>query len=125
IPIYNPFHMGGLFSTFMDATVGGIELMTGAFPARYDGRLSSVLDVRSADDARSGVHATADVSVLAATGRVGGSLGSGRGSWSLAGRRTFADALAATFSKDNFPYHFLDVHGHAAYTLPDNWRVAL
>jgi len=46
IPIYNPFHMGGLFSTFMDATVGGIELITGAFPARYDGRLSSVLDVR-------------------------------------------------------------------------------
>jgi hypothetical protein len=23
-PIYNPFHLGGLFSTFMDATVGGI-----------------------------------------------------------------------------------------------------
>jgi len=39
IPIYNPFHMGGIFSTFMDATVGGIELRTGAFPARYDGRL--------------------------------------------------------------------------------------
>src|SRR5438105_9405258 len=65
IPIYNPFHMGGLFSTFMDATVGGIELMTGAFPARYDGRLSSVLDVHSADETRTGVHATTDVSVLA------------------------------------------------------------
>lgn len=39
--IYNPFHLGGLFSTFADATVGGIELMTAAFPARYGGRLSS------------------------------------------------------------------------------------
>jgi len=123
IPIYNPFHMGGLFSTFMDATVGGIELITGAFPARYDGRLSSVLDVRSADDGRPGVHATADVSVLATTAQIGGALGSsGRGSWSLAGRRTYADAVAAAFSNDHFPYHFRDFHGHADYLLPHEWR---
>ena len=125
IPIYNPFHLGGLFSTFMDATVGGIELMTGAFPARYDGRLSSVLDVRSADETRPGVHTTADVSLLAATGRVAGALGDGRGGWSLALRRTYADAMASTFSRDNFPYHFLDLHGRANYTLPNEWRVAV
>lgn len=125
IPIYNPFHMGGLFSTFMDATVGGIELTTGAFPARYDGRLSSVLDVRSAEETRPGVHATADVSVLATTARVATSSGDGRGSWSLAVRRTYADAVAAAFSSDNFPYHFTDFQGHAAYALPDGWRLAV
>src|SRR6185295_14102628 len=90
-PIYNPFHLGGLFSTFMDATVGGIELMTAAFPARYGGRLSSVLDVRSLDDARPGVHASADLSVLGATGRLAGAFGGGKGTWSVAGRRTYAD----------------------------------
>jgi hypothetical protein len=125
IPIYNPFHMGGVFSTFVDATVGGIELMTGAFPARFDGRLSSVLDVRSADETRPGVHVTADISVLAATARVAGASGDGRGSWSFAARRTYADAMASTFSNDNFPYHFTDLHGRAAYTLPDDWRVTL
>ena len=125
IPIYNPFHMGGLFSTFMDATVGGIELMTGAFPSRYDGRLSSVLDVRSADETRPGVHATTDISVLAASGRLAGAFGDGRGSWSLAARRTYADAVASTFSTDNFPYHFRDLHGHATYALPNDWRVAV
>jgi len=124
IPIYNPFHMGGLFSTFMDATVGGIELMTGAFPARYDGRLSSVLDVRSAEDDRRDVHGTTDISVLAASGRLAGSLGE-RGAWSVAARRTYADALAATFSKDHFPYHFLDLHGHATYMLPGDWRLSV
>ena len=124
IPVYNPFHMGGLFSTFMDATVGGIELMTGAFPARYDGRLSSVLDVRSAEDERLGLHGTTDLSVLAASGRLAGSLGD-RGAWSFAARRTYADALAATFSKDHFPYHFLDLHGHATYELPGDWRLSV
>jgi hypothetical protein len=125
IPIYNPFHMGGLFSTFMDATVGGIELMTGAFPARYDGRLSSVLDVRSADEMRPGIHATADISVLATTARVAGSSGDGRGSWSLAARRTYADAIAAAVSSDHFPYHFGDLQGQASYALPNGWRVAV
>lgn len=125
IPIYNPFHMGGVFSTFMDATVGGIELMDGAFPARYDGRLSSVLDVHSADETRPGLHGNTDVSVLATTVRLAGALGTDRGSWSVAARRTYADAVAAAFSHDNFPYHFLDLQAHASYVLPADWRFAL
>ena len=36
-PIYNPFHLGGLFSTFIDPTVRDVTLMTGGFPARYGG----------------------------------------------------------------------------------------
>jgi hypothetical protein len=124
-PIYNPFHLGGLFSTFMDATVGGIELMTGAFPARYGGRLSSVLDVRSADDPRPGVHATADVSVLATSARLAGSVAEGRGTWSIAARRTYADALASVFTNNIFPYHFHDLHGRATYAFPGNVRLAL
>jgi Carboxypeptidase regulatory-like domain/TonB-dependent Receptor Plug Domain len=124
-PIYNPFHLGGLFSTFMDATVGGIQLMTGAFPSRYGGRLSSVLDVRSAEDRRPGVHASVDLSALAATARVAGSLGGARGTWSLAGRRTYADAVATVFTKNVFPYHFRDFHGHATYTIAENVRLAV
>jgi hypothetical protein len=124
-PIYNPFHMGGLFSTFMDASVGGIDLVTGAFPARYGGRLSSVLDVHSAEDARPGVHASTDISVLSATGRLAGSFGGGRGTWSFAGRRTYADAMASVFTRDVFPYHFRDFQAHATYTLASDVRLSL
>ena len=123
--IYNPFHMGGLFSTFMDASVGGIDLVTGAFPARYGGRLSSVLDVHSADDARAGVHGTADVSVLSAASRLAGSFGGGRGTWSISGRRTYADAMASVFTSNVFPYHFRDMQGHAAYALPGDVRLSV
>lgn len=124
-PIYNPFHLGGLFSTFMDATVGGIELMTGAFPARFGGRLSSVLDVRSADEARPGVHASADLSLIGATARLSGASSDGGGTWSLAGRRTYADAVTSLFSDDIFPYHFRDIHARGAYALPGNVRLAV
>jgi hypothetical protein len=125
-PIYNPFHLGGVFSTFMDATVGGIELMTGAFPARFGGRLSSVLDVRSADETRPGVNTTADVSVLGASARIGGLFGGGaRGTWSLAGRRTYADAVTAAFTDNLFPYHFRDFHARATYSLRREVRLAV
>jgi hypothetical protein len=124
-PIYNPFHLGGLFSTFMDATVGGIELMTGAFPARFGGRLSSVLDVRSAEDARAGMRGSADVSALGATGRLAGSFDEGKGTWSFAGRRTYADAVTTIFTDNIFPYHFRDFHGRATYVLPRDFRVAV
>src|ERR1043165_1511450 len=45
-PIYNPFHLGGLFGTFIEPMVGRVDLFTGAFPAAYGNRLSSVLDSR-------------------------------------------------------------------------------
>jgi hypothetical protein len=124
-PIYNPFHFGGLFSTFMDATVGGIELVTAAFPARYGGRLSSVLDVRSSEETRHGVHATADISALGASARVAGSFNGGLGTWSLAGRRTYADAATSLFTNNVFPYHFRDFHGRATYALPRGVRLAV
>ncbi|HKH90240.1 MAG TPA: TonB-dependent receptor [Gemmatimonadaceae bacterium] len=124
-PIYNPFHLGGLFSTFMDATVGGIELLTGAFPARYGGRLSSVLDVRSAEELRPGVHTTADISALGATARMAGGFGGGTGTWSIAGRRTYADAVQSIFTDNVFPYHFRDVQAHAAYVFANGTRVSV
>jgi hypothetical protein len=123
--LYNPFHLGGLFSTFMDATVGGIELLTGAFPARYGGRLSSVLDVRSAEESRPGVHTTADLSALGATARFAGGFRGGRGTWSVAGRRTYADAVQSIFTDDVFPYRFHDLQGHASYVLDNGMRVSL
>ena len=124
-PLYNPFHLGGLFSTFMDATVGSIELLTGAFPARYGGRMSSVLDVRSAEEVRPGVHTTADLSALGATARFAGAIDGGRGTWSIAGRRTYADAVQSIFTDDVFPYRFHDLQGHASYLIGTGTRVSV
>lgn len=124
-PIYNPFHLGGLFSTFMDATVGGLQLMTGAYAARFGGRLSSVLDVHSAEETRSGVNATVDVSALGTSAKLGGVIHDGRGMWSIAGRRTYADAVTAAFTANVFPYHFLDVHARGAYALSGSLRLGV
>src|SRR5690242_18828790 len=122
-PIYNPFHFGGLFGTFIEPAVSRVDMMTGGFPAPFGGRLSSVLNVRSAEDARSGVHGTTEVSLIASTLALGGALGSG-GTWSLAGRRTYADQIVNLVHRNGFPYHFADVHGHVAHSLPWGFRIA-
>jgi hypothetical protein len=113
-PIYNPFHLGGLFSTFLEETVGEIELLTGGFGARHGSRLSSVLDVRSAEPARTGLHGSAGISVIASSLTVGSASKNGRASWMLSGRRTYADKLVSLLSDRTFPYHFSDAQLHAS-----------
>src|SRR5215467_974433 len=124
-PIYNPFHLGGLFSTFIDPTVRDVQLMTGGFPARYGGRLSSVLDVHSADEVRSGVHGTAEVSLLASTGEVGGALDGGKLSWMIAGRRTYADQFVKLISTQRLPYHFRDEQAHMTYAFTPTTKLSV
>ena len=124
-PIYNPFHLGGLFSTFIDPTVRDVQLMTGGFPVRYGGRLSSVLDVRTADEPRAGLHGTAELSVLASTAEVGSAFANGKGSWTLAGRRTYADEFVKLISSNELPYHFRDEQAHASYAFTPSTRLSL
>ena len=121
-PVYNPFHFGGLFGTFIDPAVGRVEMQTGGFPARYGGRLSSVFDVQSAEDGRRGVHGTSEISLVATSLSLGGALGA-HGSWLVAGRRTYADQAVNLVKKNAFPYHFYDVETHLAYTLPGGIRL--
>lgn len=45
VPVYNAMHLGGFFSVFNPASLKSAELYKGAFPARFGGRLSSVIDL--------------------------------------------------------------------------------
>ncbi|MDB4916155.1 MAG: TonB-dependent receptor plug, partial [Gemmatimonadetes bacterium] len=116
-PIYNPFHLGGLFSTFLEETVGSIDLLTGGFGARYGGRLSSILDVTSSEPDKPGIHGSSNISVIASSLTVGSASPDGRSSWTLSGRRTYADKFIAAISDNNFPYHFSDAQFHGVKAL--------
>lgn len=125
IPIYNPFHLGGLFGTFIDAAVGEVELLTGGFSAQHGGKLSSVLNVKTAEEARPGVHGSTDLSLLATSSRLAGSHGNGRLTWSAAGRRTYVDkVMQAMKGADVFPYHFQDAQVHLRVLTPRGGSVS-
>jgi hypothetical protein len=114
--VFNPFHLGGVVSTFADEAVEGVEFLAGGFPARHGGRLSSVLEVDQRTGSLSRVHGSASVSLLSSKLHLEGPLPAGAGSWLVAARRTYADQLVETFSSSSFPYHFQDLVGRI--TLP-------
>src|SRR6478672_2378929 len=126
IPIYNPFHMGGLFGTFIDKAVSGVDVITGAFPSRYGGRLSSVLDVKSLEETRHGVHGTAELSLLSSSLFLGGALSQNKLSWNFAVRRTYADKVVEWIRGNNdFPYHFEDAQFRSRLALPNGGSLGL
>ena len=126
IPIYNPFHLGGLFGTFIDKAVSGVDVITGAFPSRYGGRLSSVLDVKSLEETRRGAHGTAEISMLSSSLFSGGSIATGKLSWNLAVRRTYADKVVEWIRGSNdFPYHFSDAQFRGRLLLPKGGTLGL
>jgi hypothetical protein len=124
IPIYYPFHLGGLLGSFIEPAVAALDMYTGVLPARYDGRLSALLDVRSAAESRPGVHGTADVNLLSSTASLGGTTRSSATSWLVAGRRTYADAAAKLVGRD-LPYHFQDANLHVTHRLSSDARLEL
>ncbi|MEJ2048246.1 MAG: TonB-dependent receptor [Calditrichota bacterium] len=108
ITVYNPSHMGGLFSNFLlDATKDAL-FIKGGFPAEYGGRMSSVLNVIS----KSGnmKHYTGSVGVSLLSSRLSMEIPVRNGSLLLAGRRTYFDQVLKMLDKE-FPYYFYDFQG--------------
>ncbi len=116
IPVFNPTHLGGFFSVFNGDMIDRVELQSGGFPARFGGRVSSVLEVET--DAGDGeFKAEGGVSLLATRLALGGGLSQGfreflgfrSARWRVSGRRSYFDqALKPVF---DFPYHLTDVQG--------------
>ena len=104
-PIFNPFHVAGVFSTFIDPAVGRVNIHTGALQARFGERLSSVLSVESANPTTSALRGTAEVSLVSSNASLGRTFLGGEGSWMIAARRTYADAVVNLFRPGTFPLH--------------------
>jgi hypothetical protein len=72
ITVYNPSHLFGLFSPFIAEAVSDVTLLAGGFPARYGGRLSSVLDVTTKEGNSKRFTGSGSASVIAAQGLIEG-----------------------------------------------------
>ena len=123
-PVFSPFHIFGVFSTFIDPAVGRVNVHTGALPARFGGRLSSVLSVESANATTSALRGTAEVSLVSSNASLSRTFHNGEGSWMIAARRTYADAVVNLFKPDLLPYHFADVQGHLETPIVGGVRFA-
>jgi hypothetical protein len=125
VPVFNPSHLGGMFSTFDNSAVQQVEFIAGAYPASYGGRLSSVLDVQFKEGDRNRTNVRGMVSALSAKLLVDGPVGKTGLSYLVGVRRTYADAVLAVFDPTILPYYFADAVAKITTGLPAGGKLAL
>ena len=135
VPVYNASHLFGFFSVFNSDAIKNVELTKGGFPARYSGRLSSVLDIRMKEGNLKEWHGSASIGLIASKLTVEGPLWKDRTSIIVSGRRTYIDVLAAPFIKmanqnNSGPtfrggYYFYDLNAKINHKINDKNRIFL
>jgi hypothetical protein len=108
-PIYDPSHLFGLFSVFNADVIKDSELYKGGIPARFGGRLSSILDVRTKDGNNKEFHGSGGVGSMAARMMVEGPLKKDKSSYIVSARRSYVDLFLKAAGQDNL-VSFYDVN---------------
>ena len=100
VPVYNVSHLFGFFSVFNADAVKSVELVKGGFPARYGGRLSSVLDIQMKEGNKNEIHGDVGIGLIASRLTLEGPFKKGKeSSFMVSGRRTYIDILAQPLIK--------------------------
>ncbi|MBO6026486.1 MAG: TonB-dependent receptor [Bacteroidales bacterium] len=95
VPLYNVNHAAGFFSAFNADAIKNVTLYKGNFPARFGGRLSSVVDVRMKDGDMYEYHGNFSIGLIASKINVEGPIIKGKTSFNLSFRRTYYDLFTA------------------------------
>ncbi len=127
-PIYNASHLLGFFSIINSDAINHVKLYKGAIPAKYGGRLSSVMDIRMKDGNDQKPSVTGGIGLIASKLTLEAPIKKGNGSLLIAGRRTYADLLLNLASEGalrNSGLAFYDLNMKANYKLGANDRIFL
>lgn len=127
VPIYNVSHLFGFFSIFNTEAIGDVSLTKGGFPARYGGRLSSVLDVRMKEGNMKEVKGDVSIGIVSAKATVEGPIEKDKTSFIVSARRTYIDVLAQPFLRlsnedARVGYYFYDLNLKFNHILNQNNR---
>lgn len=135
VPVYNASHLFGFFSVFNTDAINTVTLTKGGFPARYGGRLSSVLDIRMKEGSSKGFKAEGSIGIVASRLTIEGPIGKNeKTSFIVSGRRTYIDLLAQPIIKAasksqgasvGAGYFFYDLNAKVNHTINANNRIFL
>jgi hypothetical protein len=130
--VYNANHLFGFFSVFNGDALKSVELTKGGFPARYGGRLSSVIELNMKDGNREKLHGEGGIGLIASRLTLEGPFTKNkRGSFLLSGRRTYLDVIAAPIiasesnGRTKAGYYFYDFNAKANYDFSPRNKVYL
>lgn len=116
--VYNVNHLFGFFSLFNGDALKSVELVKGGFPARYGGRLSSVLEMNMKDGNKEKISGEAGIGVISSRLTLDGPIIKNKSSFLISGRRTYLDILTRPLMKKEngvVGYYFYDLNAKVNY----------
>ena len=134
VPVYNASHALGLYSIFNPATVSRTKVVKGVFPARYGGRISSVLDVRTKEGNNRKLSGEGEVGPLSGSLLLEGPIVSEKSSFLVSYRRSFIDFFSRPIYKNRLEtdstsgelsYYFYDINAKVNHRFSEKDKVYL
>lgn len=131
VPVYNADHLFGFFSVFNPDAIKSVSFYKGGFPARFGGRLSSVLDIRMKDGNEKELHGNFSIGLISSKINLEGPLVKNKTTFNFSARRTYADLLAQPFIKSGSNgneaggYFFHDLNMKITHKFNDRSRIYL
>jgi len=126
-PVYNAFHLFGFFSLFNGDALKTIELTKGGFPARFGGRLSSVLEMRMKEGNQQKIKGEGGIGLLSSRFTLEGPIWKGKTSFLVSGRRSYLDILIAPFQSadSKAKFYLFDLNAKVNHTFSDKDKLYL
>lgn len=122
--IFNSSHLFGFFSVFNPDAIKDIKLYKGGIPAKYGGRVSSVLDIYQKDGNSNEFHMNGGIGFVSSRLLAEGPIKKGKGSFLFGGRSSYAHLFLPLFDVDNTAY-FYDLNTKLSYRLNDKNSIFL
>ncbi len=121
-PVYNASHMLGFFSVFNGDAIKDLEVYKGGIPAKYGGRLSSLIDIRMKDGNKKKFAGTGGIGLISSRLTLEGPIKKDKASFMVAGRRSYADIFLPLAPNDEIKenkLYFYDLNMKANYIMGD------
>jgi hypothetical protein len=130
VPVYNASHLFGFFSVFNADAINNVELIKGGFPARYGGRLSSVIDISLKEGNMKKFQGEGSIGLISSKLTLEGPIIKDKTSFIVSGRRTYIDILTRPLIKaagdgEVVGYYFYDLNTKLNHKFSDKDRLYL
>lgn len=134
VPLFQVSHLGGLFSSFNTDIIRSVDFYKSGVPARYGGKISSVVDVRTRDGSMEEFGGSFSIGLIDGRISLGGPIIRNRLSYDVAIRRSWLDAITAPIlaignsgngTKTRGGYALFDSNVNLTYTSGPDDRINL
>lgn len=124
VPVYNPSHLFGFFSAFSPDAINDVQVLKGDFPARYGGRLSSVIDIKAKEGNSKHFGISGNVGPYASSLTLEGPIIKDKASFFISGRFSTLNWLNH-FIRDEqqFDFFFYDLNAKFNFKLNERNRI--